>query len=47
MKQNKASLESRFEGAPSDVEDTEEMFWLRRSDDYQSKIALGNALSAQ
>lgn len=47
MKQNKASLESQFEGALCDVEDTEEMFWLRQSDDYQSKIALGNALSAQ
>lgn len=47
MKQNKASLESQFYDALCDVEDTEEMFWLRQSDDYQSKIALGNALSAQ
>jgi tetratricopeptide (TPR) repeat protein len=47
MKQNKASLESQFESSLCEVEDTEEMFWLRQSDDYQSKIALGNALSAQ
>lgn len=44
---NKASLESQLKGILCDVEDTEEMFWLRRSDDYQSKIALENALSAQ
>ncbi|MDE6032196.1 MAG: tetratricopeptide repeat protein [Oscillospiraceae bacterium] len=43
----RARIESQLENAPCDVEDTEEMFWLRRADDYQSKLALGNALSAQ
>lgn len=47
MKQNKASLESQLECAVCNAEDTEEMFWLRQSDDYQSKFSLGNALSAQ
>ena len=43
----KASLESQLGGAVCEAEDTEEMFWLRQTDDYQSKVALGNALSAQ
>lgn len=43
----KASLESQIGSAPCTVEDTEEMFWLREADDYQSKVALGNALAAQ
>ena len=47
MKQKKASIESQLGGTLCDVEDTEEMFWMRQSDDYQSKVALGNALSAQ
>ncbi len=47
MKERKAPLESQLYDAPCTIEDTEEMFWLRESDDYQSKISLGNALSAQ
>ena len=42
-----ATLESQLNNAPCEVEDTEEMFWLRESDDCQSKIKLGNALAAQ
>jgi tetratricopeptide (TPR) repeat protein len=45
--QIKASLESQLEKEPCIIEDTEEMFWLRESDDYQSKVKLGNMLSAQ
>lgn len=29
------------------VEDTGDMFWLRQSDDYQSRFQLGNSLAAQ
>ena len=47
MNNNKATLESQLFNAPCMVEDTEEMFWLRETDDYQSKISLGNALAAQ
>lgn len=43
----KASLESQLGNAPCTVEDTEEMFWLRESDDFQSQVALGNALAGQ
>lgn len=43
----KASLDSQLGNAPCTVEDTEEMFWLRESDDFQSQVALGNALAAQ
>lgn len=42
-----AGLDSQLLGEPCRVEDTEDMFWLRQSDDYQSRIALGNALVAQ
>ena len=47
MEQRKASLDSQLGTARCEAEDTEELFWLRESDDYQSKAALGNALSAQ
>ena len=47
MERSKASPESQLLGALCEAEDTEEMFWLRQSDDCQSKAALGNALSAQ
>lgn len=43
----KASPDSQLGNAPCTVEDTEEMFWLRESDDFQSRVALGNALVAQ
>ncbi len=36
-----------METAPCTVEDTEEIFCLRKTDDYQSHVALGNALAAQ
>lgn len=44
---NRASWQSQLKGEPCGVEDTAEMFVLRESDDYQSRIGLGNALSAQ
>lgn len=42
-----ASLESQLGDAPCLCEDTEAMFWLRESDDYESKVKLGNLLSGQ
>lgn len=42
-----ASLMSQLGNEPCLVEDTEEMFWLRQSDDYQSIVNLGNKLSGQ
>ena len=48
MAQSKfASLASQLGDEPCLVEDTEEMFWLRELDDYQSRMALGNALAGQ
>jgi len=47
MNQAKASLESQFGDEICAVGDSEEMFWLREADDYQSKVLLGNALSSQ
>ena len=44
---DKASLESQLGNRPCDVEDSEEMFWLRQSDDYQSKVKLGGLLVGQ
>ena len=43
----RASLDTQLGNEPCTVEDTEEMFWLRESDDYQSRFRLGSALSAQ
>lgn len=42
-----ASLESQLGNAPCLYEDTEEMFWLRELDDYESRVKLGNLLSGQ
>ncbi len=42
-----ASLESQLYNSECEAEDTEEMFVLRCSDDYDSLISLGNALSGQ
>lgn len=42
-----ASIDSQLGNAPCLCEDTEEMFWLRESDDYESQIKLGNLLSGQ
>ncbi len=48
MNQNKkASLESQLYGEICYAYDTEEMFWLRQNDDYQSKVKLGLLLSGQ
>ena len=47
IKNAKAPLESQIGSAPSLVEDTEEIFWLRQADDYRSRFSLGNALAAQ
>jgi Flp pilus assembly protein TadD len=43
----RASLDSQLSGEPCRAEDTEEIFWLREADDYQSRVQLGNALAAQ
>ena len=42
-----ASMDSQLGYAECEVEDTEEMFWLRELDDYQSMVSLGNALVGQ
>ena len=42
-----ASLKSQMDDDLCEVEDTEEIFWLRESDDYDSKVKLGNALVGQ
>lgn len=42
-----ASIDSQLGNAPCLCEDTEEMFWLRESDDYESRVKLGNLLSGQ
>lgn len=42
-----ASIDSQLGEEPCLCEDTEEMFWLRQSDDYESKVKLGNCLSRQ
>jgi tetratricopeptide (TPR) repeat protein len=43
----RAGLDSQLLDAPCFVEDTEDMFWLREADDYQSRVDCGNALAAQ
>lgn len=45
--ENFASLMSQLGNEPCMVQDSDEMFVLRQSDDYQSKVTLGNKLSAQ
>ena len=47
MSASKASLESQLGFGICEASDTEEMFWLRQNDDYQSKLLLGNKLAAQ
>lgn len=42
-----ASLESQLGVLPCTVQDTEEMFWLRQSDDYASRKKLGDLLARQ
>lgn len=42
-----ATLESQLGNQPCLITDTEEMFWLRESDDYASRVRLGNLLAAQ
>ncbi len=44
---NKATPESQLGTERCAVTDTEEMFWLRQSDDYQSKLRLADALISQ
>lgn len=46
-KHSRASLASQLGSEPCTPTDTEEIFWLRESDDYCSRVALGDALSAQ
>ena len=45
--QNKAGINSQLGIEMCEVSDTEEMYWLRESDDYQSKVKLGMMLSSQ
>lgn len=45
--QNKAGINSQLGIEMCEVSDTEEMYWLRESDDYQSKVKLGMMLSGQ
>jgi tetratricopeptide (TPR) repeat protein len=45
--QNRAPLNTQLGNEPCIVDDTSEMFWLRQSDDYQSRFQLGNALAKQ
>lgn len=47
VESNYASINSQLGSSLCESEDTEEMFWLRESDDYQSCLALGNALAGQ
>ncbi len=42
-----APLGSQLGDEPCPCEDTEEMFWLRESDDYESRLKLGNLLSGR
>ena len=41
-----ASLKSQLGREPCLAEDTEEMFWLRESDDYESKTARASIVRA-
>ena len=47
MKNNYATLESHLGNEVCTVEDTEEIFWLKVSDDYQSKVQAGDLLVRQ
>ena len=47
MKNNYATLGSQLDNDICTVEDTEEIFWLRMSDDYQSKLKAGDLLVRQ
>jgi len=47
VEQNRAPLNTQLGNAPCTVGDTEDIFWLRRADDYQSRFQLGCALAAQ
>lgn len=44
---NYASIESQLGEAVCEIEDTEEMFWLKESDDYDSLVSYGNKLAQQ
>lgn len=44
---NKASFRSQLYGGVCDIYDTEEMCWLRMSDDFQSKTKLASLLISQ
>ena len=47
MGNNYATLESQLGNEVCNVEDTEEIFWLKMSDDYQSKVKAGDLLVRQ
>ena len=44
---HRAGLNCQLMDEPCDIEDTKHMFWLGQSDDYKSRVDLGNALAAQ
>lgn len=47
MENNYATMESQIGNGICSVEDTEEIFWLKMSDDYQSKVKAGDLLVRQ
>ena len=47
MENNYAALESQLGNDLCNIEDTEEIFWLKMSDDYQSKVKAGDLLVRQ
>ena len=47
MENNYATLESQLGNDICTAKDTEEIFWLRMSDDYQSKVKAGDLLVKQ
>lgn len=47
MENNYATLESQLGNEVCNIEDTEEVFWLKMSDDFQSKVKAGDLLVRQ
>lgn len=47
MENKVATIESQIDNEICNVEDTEEIFWLKQSDDYQSKVKAGDLLVRQ
>ena len=47
MQNNYATIESQLGNEICNVEDTEEIFWLKMSDDFQSRVKAGDLLVGQ